>query len=142
MSFTPLAALAGGALIGLASSAYALSHGRIAGVSGLLAGAISPGTEDRKDRVAFLVGLAVAGLAFFVLRPSAFASSAIAPVWAVVLGGLLVGYGTRLGRGCTSGHGVYGLARFSARSAVATATFMATAALTVFVTRHLLGGFQ
>lgn len=142
MSFTPFAALAGGALIGLASSAYALSHGRIAGISGVLAGAMAPGAEDRRDRLAFLAGLALAGVAYLILRPSVFESSAIAPAWAVGVAGLLVGYGTRLGNGCTSGHGVCGLSRFSLRSLVATGTFMATAAATVFVTRHVLGGLR
>ncbi|MDB5220018.1 MAG: putative transrane protein [Myxococcaceae bacterium] len=146
-SFTPFSALAGGALIGLAASLLLLFHGRIAGISGIL-GETLRGEGIRGEgsfRAAFLAGLVAAGVALRIFHPAAFASSpggvAGAPVTValVAVAGLLVGYGTRLGDGCTSGHGVCGISRLSTRSMVATLTFMATGGVTVFVVRHLLG---
>jgi uncharacterized membrane protein YedE/YeeE len=137
----PAAALLGGALIGVAASVLWLGLGRIAGVSGILGGALRPGQpgDERTWRVAFLVGLplgaAITALAGFAPRVEGIAS---APV--LVAAGLLVGFGTRLGNGCTSGHGVCGLPRGSLRSLVATLTFVATGMLTVFVVRHGIGG--
>jgi uncharacterized membrane protein YedE/YeeE len=154
-SFTPFSALAGGALIGLAASLLLLCHGRIAGISGILGETLrGEGTRGEGSfRAAFLLGLVMAGIALRVVDPAAFASASGAagvagvagvaggPVAVVLIAvaGLLVGYGTRLGNGCTSGHGVCGISRLSARSIVATLTFMATGGLTVFVVRHLLG---
>lgn len=145
-TFTPYSALAGGALIGLAASLLLLFHGRIAGISGIL-GETLRGEGTRGDgafRGAFLGGLVAAGVVLRIVYPSAFASTLGASAGAVTLAlvavsGLLVGYGTRLGNGCTSGHGVCGVSRLSKRSLVATMTFMATGAMTVFVVRHLLG---
>lgn len=145
-TFTPFSGLAGGALIGLAASLLLLFHGRIAGISGIL-GETLRGEGTRGDgayRGAFLAGLVAAGVGLRVVYPAAFASTLGGGAGAVTIGlvalaGVLVGYGTRLGNGCTSGHGVCGLSRFSKRSLVATMTFMATGGMTVFVIRHLLG---
>jgi hypothetical protein len=136
---TILSALAGGALIGLAAAALLLLDGRIAGISGIVAGLLPPRAPDAGWRALFVAGLVTGGFLLPVLLPEPFrglpATSA-----RVVVAGLLVGFGTRLGSGCTSGHGVCGTARLSPRSLVATATFMTMGAVTVFVTRHLLGG--
>ena len=141
--FTPISSLFGGALIGLAAAILWLGIGRIAGISGIVGSLLIPGSRPQQSdiawRVAFLIGLIAApmlfGLAGGTLPPIQLPSSPVL----IVLAGLLVGVGTRLGSGCTSGHGVCGLARLSPRSLVATVTFMATAFLTVFVTRHLVG---
>jgi uncharacterized membrane protein YedE/YeeE len=137
--FTPFSALAGGALIGLAAVVLMLFHGRIAGISGIVGGLLAPRTGDVAWRAAFLVGMIVAA--------AVLAAAGFAPVLRerpalgiIVLAGLLVGFGTRLGSGCTSGHGVCGLARLSQRSLAATLVFMVSAALVVFVTRHVLAG--
>lgn len=137
--FTPLPALLGGAIIGLAASLFALTHGRVAGVSNLFAGIFRPGIHDRWLRIAFVLGLIVSGLAFRVLRPAAFESGWSPTLPFAMAAGLLVGFGTQLGSGCTSGHGVCGISRLSVRSFVATGTFMATGFATVFVVRHVLG---
>jgi uncharacterized membrane protein YedE/YeeE len=138
--FDPVSALIGGALIGLAASLMMLLNGRIAGVSGILAGLLSPASSDKAWRLAFIVGLIVAPLLAGVLgRP--LAEAAMPASWLViVVAGLLVGFGARMGGGCTSGHGVCGISRLSTRSIVATVVFMATAALTVAVVRHGMGG--
>lgn len=138
-SFTPWSALAGGALIGLAAAIFALANGRVAGISGLLGSLLQRQGEGRGEKAAFLVGLLLAPLLWglFAALPSIhFETGSLG----LIVAGLLVGIGTRYGSGCTSGHGVCGLARLSPRSIVATGVFMAVAALTVFVTRHLLGG--
>ena len=138
--FTPVSALLGGALIGLAASVLRIATGRIAGISGIAGGLLRGGTPDAAWRLLFLAGLVV-GAAAAVLVGTGPPTLRIDASWPVlVLGGLLVGYGTQLGRGCTSGHGVCGIARFSRRSIAATAAFMAAAAVTVFVMRHILGG--
>lgn len=138
--FAPRSALAGGALIGLSASLLLLLNGRVAGISGIFGGLLVPGAADRPWRAWFVIGLLLAGLAFALLRPAAFATVGDIPPATAALAGLLVGFGTRTGGGCTSGHGVCGLARMSRRSVAATMTFMATGAATVFVVRHLLGG--
>ncbi|WP_431303383.1 YeeE/YedE family protein [Sediminicoccus sp. BL-A-41-H5] len=135
-SFTPIASFAGGALIGAAALLLWLTLGRIAGISGILAGSLG---ADRGWRIAFLVGLIGAPLGWVALAGAPALHIAAGPV-TLVAAGLLVGFGTRLGSGCTSGHGVCGLARLSPRSVVATGIFMAVAAATVFVTRHVVGG--
>ncbi len=141
-NFTPFASLLGGALIGLAASLVLLTHGKVAGISGIVGALLQRDTADRPFRLSFLGGLLAAGALLLALRPQTFAASATTPLWAVAVAGLLVGYGTRLGSGCTSGHGICGLSRFSIRSLVATATFMATGGLTVFVVQHVLGGVR
>jgi uncharacterized membrane protein YedE/YeeE len=137
--FTPGTATLGGLLIGAAAVLLLLANGRIAGISGILGGALSGAGDERRWRIAFVLGLPLGALAVGALRggleigvPGSLARMAVA--------GLLVGLGTRLGSGCTSGHGVCGIGRGSRRSVVATAVFMATGALTVFVVRHLLAG--
>lgn len=137
--FTPVASGIGGMLIGLAASIILAVHGKVAGISGMFGGLFQREVHDRDFRLAFIGGLLVGGFALLILRPSSFPSSSSGvPIAAVLVAGLLVGYGTRLGNGCTSGHGVCGLSRFSGRSLVATITFMATGALTAFVA-HKLG---
>ena len=137
--FTPIPALIGGALIGLSASLLLLTHGKVAGISGIYAGALRSDTPDRAMRIAFLVGLVAAGIALRVIAPSLFASAWSPSLPLAVAGGLVVGVGTRLGSGCTSGHGVCGLSRLSVRSLIATGTFMATGFATVFIVRHVLG---
>ena len=138
--FTPVPALIGGALIGLSASILLLTHGKVAGISGLYGGILRRATPDRALRVAFIAGLLVAGLLVRVFAPAAFETEWTATLPLALVAGLLVGFGTQLGNGCTSGHGVCGMSRLSARSLVATGTFMATGIVTVFVVRHLFGG--
>jgi hypothetical protein len=137
-AFTPWSALAGGLLIGLAAALFVLLDGRIAGISGVLGGLLTPSRGDVGWRAAFVLGLVAAPAVFLLFRhlprPHVDASTG-----ALVAAGLLVGVGTRYGSGCTSGHGVCGLARLSPRSLVATLTFMATGFITVFVAGHVLG---
>lgn len=123
--FTPLSALAGGALIGLSASLLLMGLGRIAGISGVVGGLLAPSRGDVAWRAAFVAGLLAAGALMWALSPSSFSapSSSIA---LVAVAGVLVGVGTRIGNGCTSGHGVCGLSRLSPRSLVATLTFIAT----------------
>jgi uncharacterized membrane protein YedE/YeeE len=128
-----LSGLLGGALIGLAATVYLLATGRVAGVSGILAGALG-GREARGERIAFLAGLIGAGLiAALVAAPAA---ATPYPTAVLIVAGLLVGFGTRIGGGCTSGHGVCGISRLSGASLVATATFIAAGAATVAVANH------
>ena len=137
---SPLVAIAGGLLIGGAAALLLLLNGRIAGVSGMLATAtrIGAGGPPWRQAAAFVIGLPLGAalVAAFVRRPEVVIAASPA---ALIIAGLLVGFGTRLGNGCTSGHGVCGMARLSPRSIAATLTFMATAALTVFVMRHVMG---
>jgi uncharacterized membrane protein YedE/YeeE len=142
--FTPVSAAIGGALIGLAAVLLMALNGRIAGVSGIVAGILAPlrgeGRADLSWRIAFVAGLIAAPLIASGVRGEFVSVSMPHPLWMMALGGLFVGYGTRLGSGCTSGHGVCGVARLSKRSFVATGMFMATAIATVFVI-HQLAGF-
>jgi len=138
--FTPIAAIAGGALIGLAASVMLLANGRIAGISGVYSGLLRPKAGDIGWRAAFVGGLVLSGLAFVLLQPGAIAPSADRTLLATIAAGLLVGFGVRLGNGCTSGHGVCGLSRFSRRSLVATLTFMFTGMLTASLVQLLAGG--
>ncbi len=138
-AFDPLPPLIGGALIGLAASVFLLGNGRIAGISGIVGGAFVANAKDRVERLLFVGGLLISGAIVFFLRPASFPASNSVPVVPAIIAGLLVGFGTRLGNGCTSGHGVCGLSRLSIRSLVATVTFMVAAGITVFVSRHVLG---
>jgi uncharacterized membrane protein YedE/YeeE len=131
-------ALLGGGLIGLASALVLLTHGRIAGISGLFAGIFLPKSDARSFRLWFIAGLVVAGLGLSLVFPLA-VTSPPPRLSVVAMAGLLVGYGTRLGNGCTSGHGVCGIGRLWGRSIAATAVFMATGMLTVYVARHVIG---
>jgi uncharacterized protein len=134
--FSPWSALFGGLLIGAAAAVLVLGTGRILGAAGVFAGLLSPGNNDQRWRLSLIVGLLLAPIFMKIVgsdaRPYLNAS------WPVlIIAGLLVGFGTRLGSGCTSGHGICGIARLSRRSFVATALFMLSAVLTVFLTRHL-----
>lgn len=133
-------ALAGGVLIGLSATLLLWLDGRIAGVSGIAGGVLFPRPGDIAWRVAFLVGLVVAAGAYMAFVPGALQPRVDFPRAGLVLAGLLVGFGTRMGNGCTSGHGVCGLGRLSPRSLAAVVTFMATAIATTFVVRHAWGG--
>jgi len=135
--FTPWASLAGGLLIGLSAALFVLFNGRIAGISGILGGMLSLPKGDTAWRVAFLLGLVLAPLAFALVQPLP-AVQVDAGTGTLVAAGLLVGIGTRYGSGCTSGHGVCGLSRLSPRSLVATLAFMLAGFATVFVVRHLI----
>jgi uncharacterized membrane protein YedE/YeeE len=136
-----IAALAGGGLIGGAAVLLMAAQGRIAGISGIAAGAIDPPTpmEDRGWRLAFVAGLILAPV--LLLPTGLVAMPQVTPALPLLIaGGLLVGFGTQLGSGCTSGHGICGLARLSPRSLVSVLTFMGVAGVTVFVVRHVIGG--
>jgi uncharacterized membrane protein YedE/YeeE len=137
--FTPLSALLGGALIGTAALLCWLLLGRIAGISGILAGAARAEGAERDWRLAFLLGLVLALVAYALAGGALPVPEVTRNPAMLVVAGLLVGFGTRMGSGCTSGHGVCGQARLSRRSLAATGVFMASAVATVFVTRHLLG---
>ncbi len=132
-----MTALAGGMLIGVAATALLAFNGRIAGVSGMVNGVLLPKRGDAAWRVLFLLGLVAGGGIYLALVPGAYAPRAGFPVAALVVAGLLVGFGTRMGNGCTSGHGVCGLGRLSLRSLAAVLTFMATAIATTFLIRHV-----
>lgn len=138
MAFTPWSALAGGVLIGIAAALLVLATGRIAGVSGIVGGLLRPAGGDVGWRVAFAAGMLLAPLAF-----TAFSSLPALEIDAsypmLIAGGVLVGIGTRFGSGCTSGHGVCGMARASPRSMVATLAFMLAGFVTVYVVRHVAG---
>ncbi|MBQ0796688.1 YeeE/YedE family protein [Zhongshania sp.] len=138
-AFTPVTAIIGGAMIGLAALVLMWSVGRIAGISGIVAGAILEAEDERNWRLLFLAGLFIGALIASVITGALDDVSSIASTPVLIVAGLLVGIGTRMGGGCTSGHGVCGISRFSQRSIVATAVFMASGAATVFVIRHLLG---
>jgi uncharacterized membrane protein YedE/YeeE len=132
MSTSWVYASIGGVMIGAASALLLLTHGRIAGISGIAGSLVGRSTPDRGWRIAFLGGLVAAGVLAAVVSPSVVGAS-VRSLPVVVVAGLLVGFGTRLGSGCTSGHGVCGIARMSARSMLAVATFMATGAITAMV---------
>lgn len=139
-AFTPLASTAGGMLIGAASALLLLGKGRVAGISGIVGGLFRPTSDDVAWRVTFVAGLLTSGLLLAQVNGALFASSVQRSPTTLAVAGLLVGFGTRMGQGCTSGHGVCGISRFSTRSLAATLTFMAAGFVTVFVTRHILGG--
>ena len=137
--FTPLASFAGGALIGAAAAMLLLLNGRVAGISGIVGGLLAPRRADLAWRLAFVAGL-LAAPAFWAYAAPAVVPRIEAGFGALALAGLLVGAGTGYGSGCTSGHGVCGLARLSPRSLVATAAFMGAGFATVFLLRHALPG--
>jgi len=140
MAATIIGPIVGGALIGLAAAALMLFSGRIAGVSGIFGGLLHPAPGDFKWRVALVLGIVVGGILMAALRPDLFGFGVQRPLVVIATAGVLVGFGARLGSGCTSGHGVCGVARFSRRSIVATTTFVAAGAGGVLFARHVLGG--
>jgi len=139
-NFTPLSALIGGAMIGGAGALLLVLNGRIAGISGIVGETFALPKGDLAWRLAFIVGLIAGPVLIQLIKGAPIAMRIEASLPLLIAGGLIVGIGTRLGSGCTSGHGVCGLGRLSGRSMVATVTFLLTAGLTVFVARHLIGG--
>ena len=139
-NFTPVSAAIGGGLIGLSAVLLMLLTGRIAGISGIFGGLLDLGNDDKGWRIAFIAGLILAPLIAGWIG-HAMPTPKLPASWIVIVAaGLLVGFGTRLGGGCTSGHGICGNARLSVRSMMATAIFMGTAIVVVAFTRHVFGG--
>jgi uncharacterized membrane protein YedE/YeeE len=134
--FTPLAALLGGAIIGLTAGLMIILAGKIAGIAGIIGGLFS-GASDRNWRLFFIAGLILSPLAWSIFAPIPKLEMVTSPI-GLVIAGLLVGIGTRYANGCTSGHGICGLSRFSLRSLVAVLSFMASGFLTVFIIKHVL----
>lgn len=130
-------ALIGGVLIGSAASLMLLFNGRVTGISSIIQGAINPEKNDSAWRWFFLIGLFFGGLVLHVIKPDVFSGSLPTDNWTLVVAGLLVGFGTLLGSGCTSGHGVCGISRLSLRSLVATGVFILAGIIAVFVFRDL-----
>lgn len=139
-NFTPVASTSGGMLIGLSAALFLFGLGRIAGVSGIFGGLLLRKRGDSAWRLAFVLGLLAGGFIMASFAPQLFTVAIDRSLATVVVAGLLVGVGTRMGNGCTSGHGVCGISRGSPRSLVATVTFVATGILTVFLTQHVFGG--
>ena len=139
LSFTPIPSLLGGMILGIAAALYVLLHGRILGISGIVSGLLHSKAGDIAWRLSLVLGLLsapVLAALFFGIRPIVDIES---DWYAILLAGLMVGFGAQYGSGCTSGHGICGLSRLSPRSLVATATFMSAGFLTVFAIRHILG---
>ena len=135
-NFTPVGGLVGGLMLGTAAALFLLLAGRISGISGILEGALRLPFSWRH---AYLLGLPLGTLLVLMLAPQVVAAPALPASWALLaISGLLIGFGARVGGGCTSGHGVCGIPRLSPRSIVATCVFMAVAAIVVFLTRHIL----
>ncbi len=139
--FTPWSALIGGALIGFSAAAMMMLTGRIAGISGIVSRLLPPAVrEGYADRLSFIIGLIAAPLVWLAIDGAPAVQSVSRNLPLMVVAGLFVGFGSVYGNGCTSGHGVCGLARLSPRSFVAVLVFMGTAAMTVFIARHVIGG--
>lgn len=139
-NFTPISAMIGGALIGFSAVLLMAMTGRIAGISGIFAGLINLQTTDRGWRAAFIAGLIAAPIASTLFGYTVPTPQMPGSYVTIIVGGFLVGFGTRLGSGCTSGHGICGIARLSPRSLVATAVFMLAAIVVVALTHHVLAG--
>jgi uncharacterized protein len=137
-NFTPISGLIGGVLIGLATTLMLLLNGRIAGISGIVGGLLARKGSEVGWRAVFVAGLLLGAFIYMLATGGAFPVRVEASLPVMVVAGLLVGFGTRLGSGCTSGHGVSGIARFSKRSIVATLVFMGSGIITVFLTHHAL----
>ena len=137
-NFTPLSATAGGVLIGISVTLLLLFNGRIGGVSGIMNGALFASKGDRIWRLTFLAGLVLGAFVFHLLAPDFTVLRQGYPLLLLGLGGFLIGFGTRMGGGCTSGHGICGIANLSIRSLIATLTFMVTGMITVYTIRHIL----
>jgi uncharacterized membrane protein YedE/YeeE len=138
-TFTPISALAGGVLIGASASLLLLLNGRIAGISSIAGGLVSGRRADIPWRLAFLAALVAGAALYYGLFGNAPVGRLHFPGWLLAVGGMLVGFGTSMSGGCTSGHGVCGLGRLSGRSLVATLVFLATGIATTFVVRHVFG---
>ncbi len=139
--FTPFASAIGGTMIGLSAALLLWSHGKIAGISGIVGGLLGrPRAGDTSWRVSFVAGLVLTGVVASLLSPGSMQVGIERTVGALAVAGLLVGFGTRLGSGCTSGHGVCGISRLSVRSVIATLLFTVFGAAVVYVVQHVLGG--
>ena len=141
-NFTPILSLIGGILIGLSASAMLLMEGKVAGVSGIFAGILNPVKGELLWKSSFVAGLLAGGLMLRTFLPSAFNFGIVRPYGVLAVAGLLVGFGARLGNGCTSGHGVCGISRLSPRSIAATATFITSGAIAVYFVDHVLRDLQ
>lgn len=139
-NFTPIASLAGGIIIGIASAIMLLYVGRIAGISGIFGGLLNAKKGDTAWRGMFIAGLLAGGLVLLAVYPDSLRIQVDRSLGAVIVAGLLVGIGSRLGSGCTSGHGICGVGRVAPRSLVSVGVFMATGAATAIIVNHLLGG--
>ncbi len=139
-NFTPLTGTIGGLMIGLSATFMMLFLGRITGISGIFGGLVVPRRGEVAWRVVFVAGLLSGGVILRFFYPQAFPASLDQSLWLVAAAGLLVGFGTRMGSGCTSGHGICGLARFSQRSLVSVLTFIFTGAVAVYVMQYMIGG--
>ncbi len=137
-NFTPVSGLIGGLLIGLATALMMLFNGRIAGISGIVGGLLARNGSEVGWRAVFVVGLLLGAFIYMLATGGALPVRVEASLPVMVVAGLLVGFGTRLGSGCTSGHGISGIARLSKRSVVATLVFMGAGIVTVFLTGHVL----
>jgi hypothetical protein len=140
VNFTPISAAIGGALIGLSAVLLMLLNGRIAGITGIAGGLIDPIGTDRVWRAAFIAGLIAAPLSAMLIGYTVPVPQMPTSMVTIAVAGLLVGFGTRMSNGCTSGHGICGMARLSTRSIAATAVFMGAAIIVVALTRHVVGG--
>lgn len=138
--FTPLLSSLGGVLMGLAAIGLLAFNGRIAGVSGILGGLLQPKPRDTLWRVCFIAGLLLGAWLLRIIWPVTLAIHVDVSTPTIILGGLLVGLGTRIGSGCTSGHGICGVGRLAPRSLVASAVFFSLGVITVYLVRHALGG--
>ncbi len=138
-NFTPFSATLGGIIIGCSIALLLLFNGRMAGISGIMNGLISPNKNDTQWRITFLLGLIIGAFLFNLFFSDSITLRQNYPLWLIALGGFLVGIGTRLGSGCTSGHGICGIANLSKRSLLATLTFMGSGMVTVFILKHLFG---
>jgi len=139
-NFTPLASTLGGIMIGLAVAGLFFFNGKILGISNIIAELLSPEWHGKDWRATFLLGLLSGGALLLLIYPEALSSESPRTLATLIIAGLLVGYGSSLGRGCTSGHGICGITRLSVRSITATVIFMTTGIITVYITNHLLGG--
>lgn len=137
-NFTPVSALTGGALIGISATLLLLFNGRMAGVSGIMNGVFNSPKSEACWRLAFLAGLVAGAVLFDLIAPGFFTARQGYPLGLLAAGGFLVGFGTRMSNGCTSGHGICGIANLSPRSLLATLTFMACGIITVYIIRHVL----
>jgi len=137
-NFTPVSGILGGLLIGLAAAVLLLLNGRISGISGIVGGLLAPRSAEVGWRVVFIAGLLLGALGYMLATGGPFPVGMQASMPILIVAGLLVGFGTRLGSGCTSGHGLCGIAQLSKRSIVASAVFFGVAIITVFLTRHVI----
>lgn len=133
-NFTPVSALIGGMLLGISTAMLLFFNGRIAGISGIASGLFVPNKSDWQWRVVFILGMAISGLIYQIILGNISVATIVTDRSTLLIAGLLVGVGATLGSGCTSGHGICGIARFSPRSIVATLIFMSTAMVTVYIT--------